>query len=363
MSSAPVGDGIVEVDLSVIRQQVEDVLDTFVRRKVVEADGQPLAPMVALLKRVVVVGGKRLRPLLCCLGWSAAGGVGRPPSAVLEVAAALELFHAFALIHDDVMDGSSMRRGRPTVHRAAADYFTSSQGREQSDRLGEHAAVLIGDLAFVWSDELLHRCALTPGQLRAVMPLVDGMRSEIMLGQYLDLRSAGSPCGDVDGALRIARLKSGSYSVERPLQIGAALAGGSGLVLAACSSFARPLGEAFQLRDDVLGAFGDPAVTGKSAVEDLRAGKHTVLSALAWRRASADQRSALSVLLGNRTLTEDDAVQARALLAATGALAEVEEMIRSRHRQALAALHSSGFPGPVDQALRQIADAVTAGQP
>ncbi|MEV2255601.1 polyprenyl synthetase family protein [Streptomyces sp. NPDC050147] len=210
-----------------------------------------------------------------------------------------------------------------------------------------------------WSDELLHTAGLTTSQLAAAQAVVDTMRTELMLGQYLDLTASGRPGPDVDGALRIARLKSGKYTVERSLHLGAALAGADKDLLAVLSTFAVPLGEAFQLRDDLLGVFGDPAVTGKTVLDDLRDGKATALVALALTRADRVQRGLLPTLIGAADLDEDGAARVREVLNVTGARESVEKIINVRCTQGRQALARSALPAPITTALSQFADSVT----
>ncbi|MEU3910411.1 polyprenyl synthetase family protein [Streptomyces sp. NPDC029721] len=311
------------------------------------------AEVTQCLRDLLCVGGKRLRPLLCVTGWQAAGGCGIT-EAVVRVAASLEMFHTFCLIHDDVMDDSSSRRGAPTVHRRLARHHGQGRGTLAAERVGAGCAILIGDLALAWSGELLHTAGLTPRQLDAVLPLVDDMRSEVMYGQYLDVTAAGRSSTDVDQALRIARYKTAKYTVERPLHIGAALAGAQLSVYEALSAYALPVGEAFQLRDDLLGVFGTPEVTGKPILDDLREGKHTVLAALALQRADRDQRRALHSLLGTPSLDEVEAAHLREILTATGARHEVENMIHTLRTQALRALDTAPFPPSATAHLRHL---------
>ncbi|WP_274564885.1 polyprenyl synthetase family protein [Streptomyces spiramyceticus] len=347
-----------DIDLASLRQAVGVALREFLHSKNRTADNPRLSPLIEVLQDFVAAGGKRVRPLLCCCGWYAAAGSGAF-APVFQVAVALELFHTFALIHDDMMDASETRRSRPSVHRALAAGFEGHRDAHTAELLGRHSAILLGDLALVWSDHLLQTSALTAVQRAAVLPLLDAMRTEVMLGQYLDLCHAGRAGGDVESALQIARFKTAKYTVERPLQIGAALAGASPDTLAACTAYALPIGEAYQLRDDLLGVFGDPALTGKSALEDLRAGKHTALLAIALRNADAFEAAVLRRLVGDPTLDENGAAAVRGVLTATGAREEVEAMIRSRRRQALGALDRSPFQPAARTALRALARTTT----
>ncbi|MFJ5304146.1 polyprenyl synthetase family protein [Streptomyces sp. NPDC088350] len=348
-----------DLDPATVRRAVEARLTDFLRAKADEAADHRLPPLIhRTLGDFLTAGGKRVRPLLCVIGWHCGGHDTPPPDAVLQVAAALEMFHAFALIHDDVMDRSAIRRGRPTVHRTIATALRR-QGRDPAtaDHMGNAAAILVGDLALTWSDELMHTAGLTPARLGDILPLVHAMRSEAVYGQYLDLTATGRPTTDVGQALRIADYKTARYTIERPLHIGAALAGADHRLQAVLTAYARPLGEAFQLRDDLLGALGTPAATGKPHTDDLRDGKHTALAALALTRADPEQRHILQTLLGDPGLTEDGAARIRALLVATGARDEAEALILTRHRQALHALDTAALPPEVTTALTSMADA------
>ncbi|MFC3996972.1 polyprenyl synthetase family protein [Nocardiopsis sediminis] len=334
----------------------------FLREKAAVAEREHLpGSFVQVVADFLAAGGKRLRPLLCITGWHAAVGERTPPPAVIRVAAALEMFHAVALIHDDVMDQSSLRRGEPTVHRAlTGQRIASGDSHESAERFGVGGAILVGDLVLTWSDELVHTADLTPGELSGLLPLIDMMRAEVMYGQYLDLAATGSPTDDVEQALTIARYKTAKYSVERPLHIGAVLGGAGHDLLDALTDYALPLGEAFQLRDDLLGAFGDSAATGKPRMDDLRDGKHTALVALALRAASGPSADLLRDLLGRPDLTDAQAERVRAVLIATGARDDIEDMI-ARHRDRIGELLSARgaiHPGALP-VLHHLADSAT----
>ncbi|MCJ0873239.1 polyprenyl synthetase family protein [Streptomyces sp. AP-93] len=345
-----------------LRQAVDDRLAGFFYDKRGDLDGAAVLPEEAteVLGRFVLSGGKRVRPLFCLLGWYAAGRSGPAPGPVLGVAASLEMFHAFALIHDDVMDASATRRGAPALHRVLAARHAEGLREGRAEQMGVGAAVLIGDLALAWSDELVHTAGLTPQRLAAVLALVDTMRTEVMAGQYLDVTGTGRLSGDLERALTIARYKTAKYTCERPLHIGATLADADEGLLRACTAFSVPLGEAFQLRDDVLGVFGDPARTGKPVIDDLRDGKNTSLMALAVQRAEPRQLADLRVLVGDPGLDEEGAGRIRKIIVATGALESVEEMISVRSGQAARALDAAPFSLPAADMLRQLAESVTA---
>jgi geranylgeranyl diphosphate synthase type I len=309
-------------------------------------DGR-LAEPIDLLADYVLAGGKRLRPVFCCYGFLGAGG---NPDARdwLDVAAGLELLHAFALLHDDVMDGSALRRGRPALHRRLEEDHQRAGWRGEPRRFGEGMAVLLGDLAFTCADRLVRRAGSDVGAVW------DELRIELMMGQYLDVAGCSRGSLPTEQALLVARYKSGAYSVERPLHLGAAHAGGTLALIDGYTAFGRPLGEAFQLRDDLLGVFGDEASTGKPSGEDLREGKPTVLLALA-RRLAGPHGSPLLARIGAVDLADDEIDRLRHLLVDCGASAGVERMIAERHARALDALQVMDLPTAVDVRLRELA--------
>ncbi|MCR3750635.1 polyprenyl synthetase family protein [Lentzea californiensis] len=340
-----------------VRDQVDSVLAAFLAGKCGSAPDPCLPPLVAVL-REFLEGGKRVRPLFCHFGWSAAGGdPGAEQPAVLG--AALELFHTFALVHDDIMDASDLRRGRPAVHRALATGFRGPA--EAAERFGTSAAILLGDLALVWSEELLCVLDLEDRRRRAVRELVGTMHAELIAGQYLDLLgAAGSGVDPLRRAWRVIRLKTARYTVEVPLRIGAVLAGADARVLTACGAYGRPVGEAFQLRDDLLGVFGNPAVTGKPDLDDLREGKQTVLMVLAWRQATEAQREVIAALHGKPDLDQQEADRLREVVRDTGAAARVEKLISDRAQRALSVLKSAAFAAQAEQGLTELAVSATS---
>ncbi|MYR16485.1 polyprenyl synthetase family protein [Streptomyces sp. SID724] len=272
-------------------------------------------------------GGKRMRPLL--LWWAMRACSGAEVEAALRLGVALELIQTCALIQDDVMDRSRTRRGRPAVHIALAEQRGLAAGSGAGAAFGASAAVLAGDLALVWADDTVGETFLPPGRRRQVRALWRSMRGEMIAGQYLDLRGQIGGGASAARALRTAHLKSALYSVERPVALGAALAGADEWTTDALRSASRYAGMAFQLRDDLLGVFGDPAVTGKPCGDDIREGKPTYLLAVARTCAdAAGDHRALAVLdraVGNPDLDEDGLEEARSVLESTGARALVED--------------------------------------
>jgi len=322
------------------------------------ADISPdLGPVLDALLDFLRAGGKRLRPMLCYWGWRGAGG--RDGDEVVPAAAALELFHAFALIHDDVIDDSDRRRGHPTVHHRFATLHQDSGWHGCPRQFGLSAAVLLGDFGLSWCEELFARCTAAPPCVAVATRLFRLLRTEALAGQYLDVLEQASGDGDPARAAAVVRYKTAKYTVERPLQIGAALAGGSPAMLDRLSEFGLPLGEAFQLRDDVLGVFGDPAETGKPVGDDLRQGKQTLLVTLARRRADAAQLATIRDLFGRPDLSRSGVDQLRAVLVKTGARAEVESQIQRYRCAALEACRRLPVTAEARHALADIAQAAT----
>lgn len=316
-----------------VNARIDSLLTAEVARwRAVDAD---LVEPLSALHRLVTAGGKRLRPAFC--HWAFVGAGGDPDDAcVVDAGAALELLHTFALLHDDVMDGSGVRRGVPTVHAAFADRHGSDKWRGEARRFGEGVAILVGDLAFVYADRLI---ADAP---RAALDVFNELRLEVNIGQYLDLLGTARGGVDIEQARRISRYKSGKYTIERPLHLGAALAGRLDELAASLSAFGEPLGEAFQLRDDLLGAFGDTAVTGKPVGEDLREGKPTALYTWAVERATGAAADLLASQFGTADLGPAEVAELQAVLEETGARREVEDTIERLVAESLGALERLG---------------------
>jgi geranylgeranyl diphosphate synthase type I len=328
--------------VSDLRVRVDRALEDFVEAEIAELlalDGE-LAP-VAEQARVSAAGGKRIRPAFCYWGWRAAG---QPDAdAMVRAAAALELVHAAAIVHDDLIDRSPLRRGEPTAH----------------EKLGDALAILIGDLLMAWAGQLFHTSGLPRTFLARAVPLWTTMGRELVAGECLEiLRTGRSP--DVARSLAIVRFKTGSYTVERPLEIGAVLGGADPATLAALAAYGRPLGEAFQLRDDLLGVFGDPARTGKSVLDDLAGRKPTALLALTLAQAVESDCRRLRKLLDG-AVTPAEAMEVREIMRRSGAPAGVRQMIDERARTARAALETARLAPEAADALIQLIREVSAG--
>jgi geranylgeranyl diphosphate synthase type I len=334
-----------------LRERVDAALREFFAGSLppVAAIADELSPLLEATRSFVLDGGKRLRPAFAYWGYRAAGGADGAP--IVTAAASLELLQACALVHDDVIDRSETRRGAPAVHRRFAAVHDAAGWSGDAEQFGTAAAVLLGDLALIWADAMLVGSGFDGDTLRRAMPVWEAMRVEVMCGQYLDVVEQARGGGSVERALRVARFKSAKYTIERPLHLGVALAGGGPDLVRVMSDYGLPLGEAFQLRDDLLGVYGDPELTGKPAGDDLREGKRTVLVALATEAADAAQSDVLKRLVGDPGLTDDDVDLLRETIAATGAVRRVEELITARTGLARAALEQATIDSDARSAL------------
>jgi geranylgeranyl diphosphate synthase, type I len=317
-----------------IAQRVDQRLDTLLateEQRWGEMSADLIRPITEI-RRLVMAGGKRLRPAFCYWGFIGAGG-DPADQRIIDAGAAFELMHAFALFHDDVMDDAASRRGAPTTHTVFAKEHGEAGWAGESRRFGEGVAILVGDLAFVYADLLLETAP--PEAWR----IWNELRVELNIGQFLDVAGSVQRVRDVISAERICRYKSGKYTIERPLHLGAAIAdpAGHGVLLNGLSGYGLPLGDAFQMRDDVMGAFGDEAVTGKPVGGDLREGKPTPLLARAVAAATPAQLSVLE-RVGAPDLTDDEVAAIQQVIVETGALSELESHITSLTEQAVTSL-------------------------
>ncbi|WP_068266717.1 polyprenyl synthetase family protein [Janibacter limosus] len=354
------------LDLADLRSRVQDRIDTELDRWEVEL--AEIGPDVADLTgpvRTLLQGGKRLRAGFAYWGWRAAGR--EDHEGAVSLAASMELFQAAALIHDDVMDDSETRRGLPAMHRTLARAHSERLWHGDPDRFGVAGAILAGNLCLGWCDDLYADSGLPPESLAAARPAFERMRGQLMAGQFLDIITSMRPWHELDDAERIERsrhvirYKSAKYSIEHPLLIGATAGGASDSDLAALSRYGLALGEAFQLRDDVLGVFGDPEVTGKPAGDDLREGKRTVLIARTLAGADDVATTKVDQWLGAPDLGAEEVEAFRELIVETGALDGVERDIADGAETARAALaEATGVADPARSVLADLVDVTTA---
>jgi geranylgeranyl diphosphate synthase, type I len=335
-----------------VQERARDMLTTFVRDRCAEhVRAVPGAEFVTEMLGEYVAGGKYVRSTFAYLGWLS-GGAG-DSDAALRAAASMELLHAFALLQDDVMDRSPMRRGRTAAHVRLADWYRGQGLAGDAGRFGESAAILLGDLCLVWAGQMLRESGLGAAALARAWPHYDTLRGELAVGQLADLAFDARRRPAMADVLDMIRRKSGNYTVRRPLELGAALAGCDKAVLHVLGEYGELVGEAFQLRDDLLGVFGRPSLTGKPNGGDLREHKATSLVVLAGELATRSQREELDRLCERDQLTEAEIARLRGLIENTGAVARIEQMIESRAATAWAILESAAVEGaPLDAFVR-----------
>lgn len=347
---------LIPPSLISIAQRVENRLDQFLiaeEERWSSFDSDLTLP-VGEVRRLVLSGGKRLRPAFSYWGFVGAGG-DEGATAIIDIGAALELLHAFALFHDDIMDGSTSRRGVPVTHEVFAAEHRTQGASGEDRRYGEGVAILVGDLAFVYSDQLI------AGISDAARRIWDELRIELNIGQLLDLMGTARQERRRYKSERICRYKSGKYTIERPLHFGAMVAAPQHqeTLLPLLSAYGLPLGDAFQMRDDVMGVFGDSNQTGKPVGDDLREGKPTPLLAITCERASADQMKTLQ-RVGRDELSNDDVAEVQDIIRSTGSLDEMESIIEGLVNGAIAALEPLPFTQQVKAELESLAQYVSA---
>ncbi|HWR46336.1 MAG TPA: polyprenyl synthetase family protein [Pseudonocardiaceae bacterium] len=346
-----------------LRAEVHHELAAFLQAKRNDAAqiDQQFVAAVDSLSDFVLGPGKRLRPTFAWWGWRGAGGCPVDPQAraVLRAVSSLELIHACALVHDDLMDDSTTRRGAPTVHVNFAAQHCAAGWSGTPERFGAATAILLGDIALAWADDMLRGSDLWPDQLHRAHAVWQAMRTEVLAGQYLDVFTQASGDEAPETALQIDRYKTAAYTVERPLHLGAAIAGAGPGLVHAYRHFGADIGIAFQLRDDLLGMFGDPRVTGKPAGDDLREGKRTLLLAYGLRAADEKRHTGAADLLrgaiGNPQVDENTVTEIRELLIELGAVAEVERRITTLTDSALGSLCAADLANPAGARLTELA--------
>jgi geranylgeranyl diphosphate synthase type I len=341
------------------RARIDAVLRGFVDAEagLLEEVSPKLAPVGARL-RAAVADGKRLRGMFCYWGWRAAGQ--GESDAAIRAAASMELVHAAALVHDDLIDDSAIRRGAPTAHVALRQAVSLDQDRDTAARA---LAMLVGDLLMVWAGQLFAGCGLPGGYVARARPLWSTLARELIAGECLEVlctgaRATEAPALRVEDALQVARFKTAKYTVEHPLHLGGRLAGAGAGLLRTFTDYGVPLGEAFQLRDDVLAVFGESALTGKSNLDDLAGAKPTALMACAYEMAAGAEREELRALVGRDDLDAADLERLRKILSTTGARDRVEMMIDERAGAARRALAWAPVPRPAADALHELVGAV-----
>jgi geranylgeranyl diphosphate synthase type I len=300
-------------------------------------------------------GGKCLRSTFMYLGWLCGAD---PDDAALRAASGLDLLHAFALLQDDVMDDSPLRRGRPAAHVQFGQWHLQRGLSGSPQRFGASLAVLLSDLCLVWAEQMMRESGVEQHALTRAWPRYDAMRIELAVGQCADVANDAGAQPDLQTVLDVARRKSGNYTVRRPLEIGAAMSGSEHLI-DALGTYGSAIGEAFQMRDDVMGVFGSPAVTGKPAGSDLAERKATSVVVAAQQMADAAIRRQFAELTSAEELGDSDIAHWRTLIVATGAVDWIEELIAERVSSATDHIFDAPIDDWVQSALADMAAVCT----
>ncbi|MBX7433039.1 polyprenyl synthetase family protein [Mycobacterium sp. Y57] len=339
-----------------VRDAVREHVDRFVRDECAARLDDAGIGVAGRLLCSFLDGGKCVRSTFMYLGWLCGAA---DDDAALRASASLELLHAFALMQDDVMDGSPMRRSRPAAHVVFARWHRDRAMAGSPERFGESAATLLGDLCLVWAEEMLRRSGVGDAALARVWPRYDAMRTELAIGQFCDLVNSCQTYPTLDQVLDVLRRKSGNYTVRRPLELGAAMAGCPRSVLDALSGYGSAIGEAFQLRDDILGVFGTPSLTGKSAGTDIEDRKATSVIVAAYELADSPLRRQLADLMAAPQIDAAAVEHWRNLIVASGAVQRIEDLIADRHAEALSHLERVALDDRPRAALADMAVACT----
>ncbi len=347
-----------------LKSEVDSALSQYVEKSCASltAIGPELEAVAAALRTFTLTSGKRFRPLLATLGYLATGEQLTP--AAFTTLSSLELVHVCALIHDDVMDQSDTRRGEPTIHRLFESQHRSERLQGSSENYGLASSILIGDLALVWAAHMSRSGGQEISDLERFLAIYDEMQSELMAGQFLDIHEQALGTYSAERSLKVARYKSAKYSIERPLHCGIALAlpqdgERAELLSSHLSSFGLPLGEAFQLRDDLLGVFGTEAETGKPVGDDLREGKRTVLLAYAYENATSVQRELFDEKIGLSSLSQSEILHLQEEIIATGAVEKLEALISRLTDESLQSLTAAPIDSSACALLEDVAIRVT----
>lgn len=363
MAVTPTDSHRADADPVDVPAAVEHALEAFLDERLTQVAeiGPQVTRSARHLREFVLGGGKRIRPLYAWAGFTGTAGVGsdsgEDPEAVLRAISSLELIQACALIHDDIIDASDSRRGNPTVHRSVESRHRAARHFGDSERYGRNEAILIGDLALIWAEDMWRYSGVSKAALDRAAEPWRGMRTEVIGGQLLDIVLEAEADESVEMATKVNRYKTAAYTIERPLHLGAALAGAPEPVIDAYRGYGRDIGIAFQLRDDLLGVFGDENLTGKPAGDDLREGKRTVLLARALARLDSKNPAAAQRLRDGvgRVSDPEQLHELAALVDTSGAVADVEADIERLTASGLAHLDKAGIDATVAETLGDLA--------
>ena len=338
------------------KSQLEPFLDAYFDAKIDEAS--KIHPEAVVLsegvRRFIKNGGKRVRPAFTYAAYVASGG--RSLEAILYASAALEVLHAWALIHDDIIDNADLRRGKPSVHKVFEDFHRKRGFRGSTEDFGVHVAILVGDLAFAYADELLNTAPFPAQRIRRAKEYYDLMKKQVIFGEYLDVVAPLKKQITERDLLTILEYKTAKYTIERPMHIGAALAGAEEDTLRGFSSYAIPLGQAFQIQDDIMGTFSNEAKIGKPVDSDIKEGKRTLLTLKAYEHSTRADKKLLDAVLGDQSASEADIEAVRQIIRSSGALEYSQELALKLIKKAKGAISQGKLVEEGREYLLQAAD-------
>ena len=342
--------------LSWFKDEVDFQMNIFLDKKIEEAReiSEEATILVDEVKRFVFAGGKRVRPAFLYSGYIAAGG--KAHAAVTLASLCVEFLHTFALIHDDIIDRSDTRRGKPTSHKAFENIHKSKKYLGDREHFGLSSAILAGDLAFTFAEEILTSSPFPQERLRRARYFFDQMKFQVITGEYLDVLGSYKKRLTEEEVLNILEYKTAKYTVERPLQIGAMLAGAEVAILESFTAYGIPLGQAFQLQDDILGIFGDAEKIGKPVGADIREGKKTVLIAKTYEWASKKEEQLLDRVVGNWAATDKDLSRVKEIIYSVGAYGYAIKLSHRLIDQAKTAIDKDKYAGEGKEYLLVAAD-------
>jgi geranylgeranyl diphosphate synthase type I len=336
--------------------QLEPFLDAYFGAKIDEASKvHPEAVVLSEgVRRFIRNGGKRVRPAFAYSAYVASGG--RSLEAILYASAALEVLHAWALIHDDIIDNANLRHGKPSVHKVFEDFHRKRALSGSAGKFGTDAAILVGDLALTFADELLNTAPFPAERIRRAKEYYDLMKKQVIFGEYLDVVAPLKKQVTERDLLTILEYKTAKYTVERPMHIGAVLAGAEEDTLRIFSSYAVPLGQAFQIQDDIMGTFSNEAKIGKPVDSDIKEGKRTLLVLKAYEFSKGAEKRLLDAVLGNQSAGEAEIEAARQIMRSSGALEYSQELAYKLIKKAKGAILQAKLVEEGREYLLQAAD-------
>jgi len=337
------------------KRLVEKELDLFFKDKLEKADkiDPSSKQMIELLKEFTLRGGKRLRAALVYYGYRCFSN--KNLKEIIKASVTMELIQSYLLIHDDIIDNDDLRRNGPTLHISYKNIAKRKYKKIDSNHFGLSMAILAGDICAAFANEIMAKLKIKEKNKIQALNVLNHSLHHVIYGQVLDVLSELRIITNKD-IEKIHRLKTATYTIESPLHIGALLAGAKQKHLKTLSNYAIPLGKAFQIKDDILGMFGEKEKVGKPVGSDIKEGKKNLLILKALESATPAQRQAIEEALGNQDLTKNQLNQVRAIVIKTGSLSYSQNLAKNLVKKAKSAIKSAKFRPVGKNFLLKIAD-------